>query len=80
MNKTQQNQPQPVYVLKIRYSGEEDDVYVFHKYGDACVKAFEYFDMLRDHTIPEDMDIKRLDEWCYDSDRGYFVIFHTNIQ
>lgn len=71
--------PQNVYVLKIRTFGEEDDVYVFHAFKDACEKAFEYFDMLRDHTNPEE-DIDRLYEWCFDTEKGYFDIYSTNIQ
>ena len=70
---------QHVYVLKIRYSGEEDDVYVFNLYEDACFKAFEYFEMLLSGIDPMD-SIDDLEEWLFEYDKGYFQIFSTNIQ
>ena len=70
---------QHVYVLKIRHSGEEDDVYVFYKHEDACYKAFEYFEMLMSSTDPA-RDINDLEEWLFEYDKGYFQIFSTNIQ
>ena len=76
---SQPNQPQHVYVLKIRTFGEEDDVYVFHEYKDACIQAFEYFDLLEADTDAEE-DIDRLSEWCFDTEKGYFTILYTNIQ
>ena len=69
---------QHVYVLKIRTSGEEDDVYVFHKYEDACYKAFEYFEMLMSSIDPV-RDIDELKDWLFEVDKGYFKIFSTNI-
>jgi len=33
-----------VYTLKMRYSGEEDDVYVFSTKEKAEAKVFEYFE------------------------------------
>ena len=73
------SQPQQVYVLKIRFSGEEDDVYVFHEYIDACEKAFEYFEMLETDTDPQ-AQIDELEEWLFEYEKGYFQIFSTNIQ
>ena len=77
------NQPklliQNVYVLKIRTYGEEDDVYVFHEYRDACEKAFEYFNMLQEDTDPV-AQIKELEDWLFEYERGYLTIFSTNIQ
>ena len=70
---------QNVYVLKIRTFGEEDDVYVFHEYRDACEKAFEYFDMLEMHTDAVSQ-LKELEDWLFEYERGYFTIFSTNIQ
>ena len=70
---------QHVYVLKIRHSGEEDDVYVFHEHKDACEKAFEYFEMLMSSTDPV-RDINDLEEWLFEYDKGYFQIFSTNVQ
>ena len=70
---------QHVYVLKIRHSGEEDDVYVFNLYEDACYKAFEYFEMLMNSADPV-RDIDDLEEWLFEYDKGYFQIFSTNIQ
>jgi len=76
---SQQNQPQHVYVLKIRTFGEEDDVYVFHEYKDACVQAFEYFDLLEADTDAE-AQLRELEDWLFEYERGYFQIFSTNIQ
>ena len=75
------NQPiQHVYVLKARnYGDDEDDVYVFHLYEDACYKAFEYFDMLMETTDPE-RDLKALEDWLFEYEKGYFTILSTNIQ
>ena len=70
---------QHVYVLKIRYSGEEDDVYVFNLYEDACYKAFEYFEMHMSSNDPV-QDIDELQDWLFKIDKGYFQIFSTNIQ
>lgn len=72
-------QPQHVYVLKIRTFGEEDDVYVFHEYKDACEKVFEYFEMLEEDTDAENQ-INELEEWLFEYEKGYFQIFSTNIQ
>ena len=70
---------QHVYVLKIRHSGEEDDVYVFNLYEDACFKAFEYFEMpISGATSSGSID--DLEEWLFEYDKGYFQIFSTNIQ
>lgn len=76
---SQPNQPQQVYVLKIRFSGEEDDVYVFHEYKDACIQAFEYFEMMESDTDPQ-AQINELEEWLFEYEKGYFQIFSTNIQ
>ena len=75
------NQPviQHVYVLKIRHSGEEDEVYVFNLYEDACYKAFEYFEMPMSDIDPME-SIDDLEEWLFEYDKGYFQIFSTNIQ
>lgn len=78
------NQPklliQSVYVLKVRYYGDdEDDVFVFHEYKDACHKAFEYFDMLEADTDPV-AQLKELSDWLFEYERGYFTILSTKIQ
>jgi hypothetical protein len=70
---------QNVYVLKIRTFGEEDDVYVFHEYKDACEKAFEYFGMLEADTDPV-AQLKELEDWLFEYEEGYLTIFSTNIQ
>jgi hypothetical protein len=71
---------QNVYILKARnYGDDEDDVYVFHEYRDACEKAFEYFDMLMSSTDPE-RDLKELEDWLFEMEAGYFTILSTNIQ
>ena len=70
---------QHVYVLKIRHSGEEDDVYVFNLYEDACFKAFEYFEMHMSSSDPV-TDIDELEDWLFEYNKGYFQILSTNIQ
>ena len=67
-----------VYVLTIRNSGEEDDVYLFYQYSYACEQAFEYFDMLEKDTDPIE-EINDLEAWLFEHDKGYFTIFSTNV-
>ena len=67
-----------VYVLTIRNSGEEDDIYLFYHYKDACEQVFEYFDMLEKDTDPV-KELNDLEEWLFEYDKGYFSIFSTNV-
>ena len=57
-----------VYVLQIRHSGEEDDVFLFRHLKDAELKVFEYFQEEPSITIEE------LENWLWEIERGYFTI------
>ena len=59
-----------VYTLKIRYSGEEDDVYVFSTKGKAEAKVFEYFE---EHADGYGL-INPFQEYLFSNDIGYFDI------
>lgn len=64
-----------VYVLQIRFSGEEDEVFLFRHIDDAKAKVFDYFDEdINAHTIDE------LEEQYFAEDKGYFSIYTTTIQ
>ena len=67
-----------VYTLKIRYSGEEDDVFLFHLLRDARAKVYDYFEKPR----PSALTSKALDnfqEHLFSQDIGYFDIEHKKI-
>ena len=60
-----------VYTLKIRYIGEEDDVYVFSTKEKAEAKVFEYFEKT---DLRETFCIEELQEHLFHLDIGYFDI------
>ena len=71
-----------VYTLKIRFSGEEDDVFVFSTREKAEAKVFEYFE---DHAVdfsrvstPDMISscglINAFQEHLFSRDIGYFDI------
>ena len=60
-----------VYTLKIRFSGEEDDVYVFSTKEKAEAKVFEYFE--KSH-LRQTRSIDELREHLFHLDIGYFDI------
>ena len=67
-----------VYTLKIRYSGEEDDVFLFHLLRDARAAVFEFFE----EPVPSALTSKALDEFqehLFSQDIGYFDIEHKII-
>ena len=59
-----------VYTLKIRYSGEEDDVFVFSSKEKAEAKAFEYFEK----QDVSNWNIDDFEEYLFSRDIGYFDI------
>ena len=59
-----------VYTLKIRYSGEEDDVFVFSTKEKAEAKVFEYFEK---QQVPN-WNIDDFQEYLFSNDIGYFDI------
>tara|TARA_R100000805_G_C3605787_1_gene106225 strand:+ start:511 stop:768 length:258 start_codon:yes stop_codon:yes gene_type:complete len=64
-----------VYVLQIRHSGEEDEVFLYRQLRDAKEKVFEYFgEKLYDESLED------LEQRYFDQDKGYFSIYTTTIQ
>ena len=63
-----------VYVLQIRFSGEEDEVFLFQRHHDAELKVYEYFGEGYATGIDE------LEEKLFAEDKGYFSIYTTTIQ
>ena len=62
-----------VYTLKIRHSGEEDDVFLFHLLRDARAKVFEFFE----EPVPPALTSKALDDFqelLFTKNIGYFDI------
>ena len=64
-----------VYVLQTRYSGEEDEVFLFTTKESAEKHAFEYFEYYADNF----KDIEELEEYLFSNDIGYFNIYQTKI-
>ena len=59
-----------VYVLKIRHSGDEDQVFLFDSMKKVSDAVFEFFEM-------EDQRHRGLDGfqyWLMDKDYGYFEV------
>ena len=63
-----------VYVLQIRFSGEEDDVFLFRCHHDAELKVYEYFG--EGYTL----GIDELEQKHFTEDKGYFSITTQPIQ
>jgi hypothetical protein len=68
------NSTKYVYTLKIRYSGEEDDVFVFYTKEKAEAKVYDYFECYRFGH-----DIDALQEHLFSKDIGYFDIVKQEI-
>tara|TARA_B100000287_G_scaffold146428_1_gene138140 strand:- start:160 stop:366 length:207 start_codon:yes stop_codon:yes gene_type:complete len=64
-----------VYTLKIRYSGEEDDVFVFSTREKAEAQVYAYFE----HITKPRMKIDDFQEYLFVADIGYFDIEHQEI-
>ena len=71
-----------VYVLQIRFSGEEDEVFLFRQLRDARLKVYEYFGEeapnWQNQFSTESLD--SLEERLFTEDKGYFSIYTTTIQ
>ena len=66
----------PVIVLQIRHSGEEDDVFLFQHLLDAHLKVFEYF-----NEKPSNYgSLEELEDIYFREDKGYFTITTQTIQ
>tara|TARA_Y100000592_G_scaffold45769_1_gene72727 strand:- start:365 stop:580 length:216 start_codon:yes stop_codon:yes gene_type:complete len=68
-----------VYVLQIRHSGEEDEVFLFRQLQDARLKVYDYFGLESPKTITQH-NLDSIEEAFFTSDFGYFSIYTTTIQ
>lgn len=67
-----------VYVLKARYYGEEDDVFLFDSRQKAEAAAYEYF-----HRFHKDEQFKTIDDfenYLAMQDLGYFSICNQEVE
>ena len=64
-----------VYTLKIRYSGEEDDVFVFSTREKAEAQVYAYFE----HIEKPQMKLDDFQEYLFSQDIGYFDIEQQKI-
>lgn len=67
-----------VFVLRIRTSGEEDEVFLFHHLRDAWMNVYAYFG----EDAPEKITFKAvsdLEARYFDEDKGYFTITEQEI-
>ena len=71
------NSTKQVYTLKIRYSGREDDVYVFSTKEKAEAMVFEYFTQCGEEY--PDMTFEEFENHIFLADIGYFDIKYTQI-
>ena len=75
-----------VYVLQIRFSGEEDEVFLFRQLQDARLKVYDYFgevcyDCVGEFPVtPTSQHLDELEERLFTADKGYFSIYTTTIQ
>ena len=75
-----------VYVLQIRFSGEEDEVFLFRQLQDARLKVYDYFgefyyDWVGEFPVaPTSQHLSELEERLFTADKGYFSIYTTTIQ
>ena len=58
-----------VYTLKIRYSGDEDDVFVFSTKEKAEAQIFKYFQMETSNKT-----LSQLTDFLFREDIGYYDI------
>lgn len=64
----------PIYILKIRWSGEEDDVFLFSTKQKALAYVKVFFEDELDAYREENPPTITFEEWVEDSDVGYFDI------
>ena len=60
-----------VYVLKIRESGKEDDVFLFNSRKDAEEAVYSYYEGYTDYA---GSDIGEFEELLFQYEIGYFLI------
>ena len=67
-----------IYVLKIRWSGEEDDVFLFHDEDDAQKAVNEYFEL--DEQWIDDNGYADVEDYILHKEIGYFDITLTEVK
>jgi hypothetical protein len=67
-----------VFVLKVRMTGEEDEVFLFRLLQDARTKVYEYFEEEPPKKITT-IDMNKLEERYFEHDKGYFTIREQKI-
>ncbi len=65
-----------VYTLKIRYSGEEDEVYVFSTREKAEAMVYEFFE---DTEGKSNLELDDFQEYLFVNDIGFFDIENQKI-
>jgi hypothetical protein len=73
---TTENNMNELYVLQIRYTGDEDDVFLFRTKQDAELKVFEYFE----EKPTRYKSLEELESIYFREDKGYFTITTQPIQ
>ena len=68
-----------LYVLQIRFSGEEDEVFLFRLLRDARAKVYDFFEEQPPKTITS-KTIDTLEERYFTQEKGYFSIYTAPIQ
>ena len=68
-----------VYVLQIRHSGEEDEVFLFRLLRDARAKVYDFFEEQPPETITS-KTVDTLEERYFTQEKGYFSIYTATIQ
>ena len=67
-----------VYVLKIRESGYDDNIFVFRRLKDARAKVYTYFGLPTPKKITT-QNISELEAKYFEEDKGYFTITEQRI-
>ena len=65
-----------VYVLKIRRSGDEDDVFIFNDIHGVANVVFDYFDA----EDKRKMGLDGFQDWLMDKDIGYFDVWREIVR
>ena len=69
-----------VYVLQIRHSGEEDEVFLFWLLRDARAKVYDFFGERVEEYVTTQRSLDNLEERLFTQDKGYFSIYTATIQ
>ena len=69
-----------VYVVKARYFGEEDDVFLFDNIEKAKAAVFEYFHRFEEDCIQEFKSIDDFENYLIEEELGYFSIYKEEVR